>query len=264
MIYRPFTRTSHLEGVPDNEFTIGELFNDGSTLRLELANFDVATMRHQTLTNEWSPHPLSRNLPTQPPELEVSSGDFQCPVSNCTRRCESAAAVACHMRKSADTAHNIIQPPSVLVVAIECPFCLSRFTNKWTTVLHLQSSYRKNCRHVQRGPYLDLKVAPSDFRCPLAANFNEHQCNFLGSNLAELQRHIASKHLLWSPAVSYSNDGDRIAGTSRTTADPCLAPERSRRKHQRAQQLTESHQRRTTRTRSELGGWAARHRPAGK
>ena len=62
----------HLDGVPDSEFTIGELFNDGSTLRLGLANFDFDTMRHQTLTNERIPHSLSRNLPTQPPELEVS------------------------------------------------------------------------------------------------------------------------------------------------------------------------------------------------
>ena len=52
----------HLEGVPDNEFTIGELFNDGSTLRLELANFDFATMRHQALTNEWSPSPAESKL----------------------------------------------------------------------------------------------------------------------------------------------------------------------------------------------------------
>jgi hypothetical protein len=130
-------RDPRLEGVPDNEFTIGELFNDGSTLRLELANFDFATMRHQTLTNERSPHPLSRNLPTQPLELEMSFGEAQCPVGNYTRRFECAAAVVCHLRKSVDTAYSTIQPLSALVVASICPFCLSRFTNKWTTVKHL-------------------------------------------------------------------------------------------------------------------------------
>lgn len=54
----------HPEGVPDNELAVGELFNDGSTLRLELANFDFATMRHQTLTNERNlPPPDRGNLP---------------------------------------------------------------------------------------------------------------------------------------------------------------------------------------------------------
>ena len=140
--------------------------------------------------------------------------------------------------------------------------CLSRFTNKWTTVKHLESSFRNNCCQVQRGPYLHLKVAPHNFSCPLADNYNEHQCNFIGSSLATLQRHIASKHLWWSPAISHSNDGDRIAGTSRTTADSSLTPELRRRKHSRPHQLTESHQRWTTRTRPELGGWTARHRAA--
>jgi hypothetical protein len=129
-------------------------------------------MRHPTLTHEWSPHPLSRNLPTQTPELEVSFGEFQCPVSNCTRRFETAAAVACHLRKSADTAHNITQPLSALVVASECPFCPSRFTNKWTTVLHLQSSYRQICCQIQRGPYLDLKVSPLNYNEPTTMNTN--------------------------------------------------------------------------------------------
>ena len=72
----------HLEGVPYDEFTIGKLSEDGSTLRLELANFDFAVMRHQTWTHEWSPHPLNRNLPTQTPEPEASFGEFQCPVGN--------------------------------------------------------------------------------------------------------------------------------------------------------------------------------------
>ena len=45
----------HLEGVPDNEFTIGELFRNVSVLRLELANFDFAIVRQSTLTAEWGP-----------------------------------------------------------------------------------------------------------------------------------------------------------------------------------------------------------------
>ena len=49
-----------LEGVPDEESTIGKLFEDDSTLRLELANFDFVMMRHQTLASEWSPPPRTQ------------------------------------------------------------------------------------------------------------------------------------------------------------------------------------------------------------
>ena len=41
-----------LEGVHAKGFAISELFEDGSALRLELASFDFAAMRHQTLTTE--------------------------------------------------------------------------------------------------------------------------------------------------------------------------------------------------------------------
>ena len=132
-----------LEGVPDEGFNISEFFTDGSALRLELASFDFAIMRHLTLTTDWHPHPLTRNSTTHTPRLETSFGDVVCSVRGCTRRFATATSVACHLRKSADTAHGVIQPLSALAVASERPLCLSRFTNKWTTVLHLQSSYRK-------------------------------------------------------------------------------------------------------------------------
>ena len=62
----------HLEGRPDDGVTIGKLLEDGSALRLELDNFDFTVVRQQSLTTEWSPHPLSRNSQTQTPELDES------------------------------------------------------------------------------------------------------------------------------------------------------------------------------------------------
>ena len=109
-----------------------------------------------------------------------------------------------------------------------------------------------------------------DLRCPLAGDnivHNQHPCTFIGSTLAELQWHIASKHLWWSPDASYRNDGSTFAGTelTRTWAAPDpRVPSEIRCGRRSRQNRTSSAQRSTTRTRSELGAWTARHQAASR
>ena len=76
-------------------------------------------------------------------ELDHDIGDYQCAIPNCNRRFQSASALSCHLRKSAQARHGGIQVLSEMAVASVCPLCVSRFTKLWTTVLHLHSSYRK-------------------------------------------------------------------------------------------------------------------------
>ena len=77
-------------------------------------------------------------------------GAFCCPIAECNKQYTTARGLTCHIRKSADPEHSLIQPMSVLVVSNECPICRNRFYR----------SYVNGYCMVQRGPNLGLRIKP--------------------------------------------------------------------------------------------------------
>ena len=75
---RPF-----LEGSPNHGCNINNFFDPTSAHSPELAYFDLATMRIESLTNVW--RPLAQNAVdgNQTPELDTSLREYQRPVNGC-------------------------------------------------------------------------------------------------------------------------------------------------------------------------------------
>ena len=91
--------------------------------------------------------------PTFEPE-NAPSGDFFCPIAECKKQYTTARGLGCHIRKSADPDHRLIQTMSALAAISECPVCRSRFYNKQTSVVHLQRSFVNGYGTVHLGPNL--------------------------------------------------------------------------------------------------------------
>ena len=224
-------------------------------------NFDPSILRnpHLSASIKWYP---ATHAADHLPELEPL-GDFQCPISGCTKRYGTASAVACHIRKSKLPDHGLIQPLSKLVVSSECPCCGSRFTNKWTTVQHLLRSAITGICTKQHRPYLDLRVEPQTLKCPMSdpnliTNNDQTTCDYIGSTLPDLQQHIARHHFLFAPTVRASkNDGARIAGTGGRPDTNVAQPVSSTQQRSGSQ----AHERSTTSPTTGTQGTAMQRRP---